>query len=279
MLKSFRVEEEVVKPVVKFGNGSVVFTPKRWIGRKVTVILPEEVVDVKADVLKALEPFSERVQGVYLFGSYARGEETRESDVDVLVFSSAKLGLKKSGKLDFFVSSKEKFGQELKKDNSLFLEQVVSEAKPLFNGALLDELRKVRVKPDLGGFLNETLGAFKSVESLLSNERKAGRKALSGNASIYSLVLRLRSLNRIQLFLKGKQFTSKGFNSMLESHGFSRQEIAGFTETYRAERDERKAKESVSLEEAERLFEAAKIEFLKTEKAVKARGRKKKEMH
>jgi predicted nucleotidyltransferase len=29
--------------------------------------------------------YGERLQGVYLFGSYARGEQTDESDVDVLI--------------------------------------------------------------------------------------------------------------------------------------------------------------------------------------------------
>ena len=32
--------------------------------------------------------YGERLRGVYLFGSYARGEDTRESDLDVLIVLS-----------------------------------------------------------------------------------------------------------------------------------------------------------------------------------------------
>ena len=34
MLKTVDVQESVEKEVVKFGNGSIVYTPKKWIGKK-----------------------------------------------------------------------------------------------------------------------------------------------------------------------------------------------------------------------------------------------------
>lgn len=39
----------------------------------------------KQEVFQILEPYKENIKGVYLFGSYARGEQTKESDIDILV--------------------------------------------------------------------------------------------------------------------------------------------------------------------------------------------------
>jgi len=40
MLKTINVGESVEKEVVRFGNGSIVYTPKKWIGKKVIVSFP-----------------------------------------------------------------------------------------------------------------------------------------------------------------------------------------------------------------------------------------------
>ena len=90
MIKRFNVHEEIVKRVVPFGNGSIVFTPKKWIGQTVRVILEQEPINIKEDVLKTLQPFLEQVEGIYLFGSFARNEQEIDSDIDVLVIASKK---------------------------------------------------------------------------------------------------------------------------------------------------------------------------------------------
>src|SRR6266699_4779407 len=44
------------------------------------------ISDLLTDVKAGLEElYGPRLQGVYLYGSYARGEQTEESDVDVLI--------------------------------------------------------------------------------------------------------------------------------------------------------------------------------------------------
>ncbi len=51
-----------------------------------TVPLPDKVATAVQQVKQALEQiYGERLRGVYLYGSYARGDATEDSDVDVLV--------------------------------------------------------------------------------------------------------------------------------------------------------------------------------------------------
>ncbi|MBI4319788.1 MAG: nucleotidyltransferase domain-containing protein [Chloroflexi bacterium] len=59
-------------------------TARRWplIGRR----LPPDVSAALKDLKGALSRlYGERLRGVYLYGSYARGDYTADSDVDVLI--------------------------------------------------------------------------------------------------------------------------------------------------------------------------------------------------
>ncbi|MBM4288537.1 MAG: nucleotidyltransferase domain-containing protein [Deltaproteobacteria bacterium] len=48
--------------------------------------LPRAVSQAVADLKRSLEDlYGERLQGLYLYGSYARGDFTEDSDVDLLV--------------------------------------------------------------------------------------------------------------------------------------------------------------------------------------------------
>lgn len=269
MIKSFNVQELVEKEVVPFGNGSIVYTPKKWIGRKVTVVLQEEPFDIKGEAMEALKPYLGIVEGVFLFGSFARNEQTPESDVDVLVISSKKIALKKSGRMDFLVKTKQEFLGELKRDKTLFLRQALSEAKPVFNESLLSELKAAEGRLDFGEMLEDTLGAFKSVQELLDASKKQGLEYLDSNATVYSLMLRLRGLVSAQCLAKKQAYSSKRLAAVLKSRGFEGKKINGFLAVYRAERDNKKTAITVSVAEAEKLFEAAKTEFVKTEMLVK----------
>ncbi|MCX6802593.1 MAG: DUF2080 family transposase-associated protein [Candidatus Diapherotrites archaeon] len=270
MLRTFDVEEAVEKEVVGFGNGSIVYTPKRWIGRTVSVVLEKKQQDIAGGAMELLKPHMADVMGVYLFGSHARGEESGESDIDILVVSGRKIGLKKTGNFDFLSIARKEFAEALEKDSSLFLHQALREAKPIFNEPLLAELREKEILPDFSEFLDSTLWAFKNTALLLGADRKKGLAALDSTACIYSLVLRLKSFFLIQCFVGKKDFSAKNFEKMLAGHGFEEKQISDFLAVYRAERDDKKEKLAIALEDAEKLFEAAKIEFIKTEALVGA---------
>ncbi len=211
MLKTINVREEIEKEVVGFGNGSIVYTPKKWLGKKVLVILEEKPLDINGGVMEMLKPYLSSIEGVFLYGSFARGEQTKGSDVDILVISDKKIGLGKAGQFDFLTKTKEEFIEEMKKDPSLFLRQIVSEAKPIFNESLLRELMQVEIRPDFKEFFDSTLSAFKNTKELLEIDRKRGKKYADSTACIYSLILRLRGLFLIRLFAKNQEFSTKKF--------------------------------------------------------------------
>lgn len=269
MLRTVNVRESIEKEVVGFGNGSIVYTPKRWIGEKVLVVLEEKTLDIRGETMKILKPHLDSVSGVFLYGSFARNEQTKESDIDILVISSKKIDLKKKGRFDFLIKTKEGFIKELKKDPCLFFYQIVNEAKPIFNESLLKELKQVKIKPNFKKFFDDTLSAFKNIQQLLEVDKKRGKAYLDSTACIYSLILRLRGLFLIQCFIKKQAFSTKKFRGMIKSHGFREKTIDGFLGVYRAERDNKKTTHKIPLGKAEKLFKAAKIEFLKTEKMVK----------
>ena len=81
-------EETIRKRVVPFGNGSIVYTPKTWIGRDVIITLPK--FSLKEELFRILDPFLEIIKGVYIYGSYARNESEDDSDIDVLVICDKK---------------------------------------------------------------------------------------------------------------------------------------------------------------------------------------------
>jgi len=270
MLKTINVREEIEKEVVGFGNGSIVYTPKKWLGKKVLVILEEKPLDIEGEVMESLKPYLSKVEGIFLYGSFARGEQTEKSDVDILVISNEKIGLKKRERFDFLSKTKEEFIGEMQKDPSLFLRQIVNEAKPIFNESLLRELRQVKVRPDFKEFFDSTLSAFKTIKELLEVDKKRGKKYADSTACIYSLILRLRGLFLIQLFKRKQGFSTRKFKGLIRNHGFKEKTISHFLEIYRAERDNKKIAHRVLLGEVEKLFDAAKMEFLKTEKTVKA---------
>src|SRR3989338_11229297 len=80
-----------IKKTVKAGNSSAVILPKAWLNQEVRVELvkktPEtilqEAINITEDNINPGE-----IIGIYLVGSYARGEESKGSDIDILVISA-----------------------------------------------------------------------------------------------------------------------------------------------------------------------------------------------
>ena len=105
------IEEQIRKKVVSFGNGSIVYTPKSWIGKEVIITLPKE--SLKEEIFKVLELFLEGIQGIYLYGSHARNEEECDSDIDILVVSDKKFRIRK-GKYDINIITLEDIKKAIK---------------------------------------------------------------------------------------------------------------------------------------------------------------------
>ncbi len=270
MIRRYNVFDEVVKQVVPFGNGSIVYTPKKWVGQQVRVILEAEPVDVNAGVMQSLQPFLQHIGGIFLYGSFARGEQTPDSDIDVLVVSDRKFKLRKKGRFDFTVTDADTLKKELHGKDPFYFYSILQEAKPILNEELLLQLQKIKInRLDFKWLLQEAESALKIVEQFLQLDKLEKRKELDSTAIIYSMILRMRRLFLVQCILKNEKHSNREFKSALNKKGLPKELVARFYEIYNAERDERKPKASVSIQEAALLYQITKNELRKMREACK----------
>ena len=78
---------ELIKNTIRVGNSAGVLLPKEFLNTQVKIVL--QPLNIDKDVLNILieEKMLKNVLGCYLTGSYARKEQTIESDVDILVIT------------------------------------------------------------------------------------------------------------------------------------------------------------------------------------------------
>jgi len=68
------------------------------VGQKVIISLVEKTIEeIEDEILYILKPYLKHIQGIYLYGSYARNEQTPESDIDILVITDG-IKIKKKNK-------------------------------------------------------------------------------------------------------------------------------------------------------------------------------------
>ncbi|MFH1256965.1 MAG: DUF2080 family transposase-associated protein [Candidatus Diapherotrites archaeon] len=276
MIKRFDVFEEVVKEVVPFGNGSIVYTPKKWVGQTVRVILEGEPLNLRESIMEPLQPFLEHVKGVFLHGSFARNEQSRESDIDVLVVADEKFVPEKKGRLDFTVISEAVLRKELAGKDPFYVYNILQEARPILNESLLKELKGIKIdKRNFKWLLDESESALKIAKEFLELDRQQKRETLDSTAIIYTMVLRLKRLFMVQRVLENKKYSNKGFKEFMESKGLAKELVERTHKIYGAERDERKAAESISIQETGQLYEVVENELKKMKGEYRCRQKRK----
>jgi predicted nucleotidyltransferase len=187
--------EQIVREVTPVGNGAHIFAPKEWMGEKV-VILRTPKPSLKKRILGILEPHLENILGVYFYGSYARGEQRQDSDIDILIISNKNFKIKEKG-FEIIVLKKDKIREAIK-IAPLLIYSALMEARPLINSELLENLRKnYKTKArDFKEYIRETKDIIGINEELFSP---------------YSIVLRLRGIYIIERLLAGKNYSYDAF--------------------------------------------------------------------
>ena len=248
------IEEQIKKKVVCFGNGSIVYTPKNWVGREVIVTLPK--LSMKEELFKLLDPYLSHIQGIYLYGSFARNEQEQDSDIDVLIIADKKFKIKMEG-YDLNVLTID----DLKKPVDPFCFLMLKEAKAILNGYLLDKIRSVTVsKKSIRWILNNT----KSVLNINRDFIDLEDEGFENDAVIYSLMLRLRGLYMIDCVLKNKCYSNENFSRFVKTNGIK----SDFYRIYRRVRDNKTVKIRVMKKDVERLYEAVKNETEKKSREI-----------
>lgn len=248
------IREQLIKPVVKSGNGGAIWVPKDWLGQEVIVILPERPrINFRQKILQKLEPYLKDVIGVYIYGSYARQEQTPESDIDVLVVTQEKTFQMKERGLEFTILPIERLKNAIRKSPEMFY-MMVQEAQPIINEPLLGELQDIQPeRKALRAYLNQTKEHLKTSKQLFELDKQEGSH-LKSHAIMYSVVLRLRGIFILQCILHKKRFSSLSFRKWLEAKGIRKNEFQEAYHAFRAVRDGKKIKQKLSLEVVERLI-------------------------
>ena len=251
---NINVREQLVKPVVKSGNGGAVWVPKTWLGQEVIVILPERhQFNIKQSILQKLEPYLEQVLGVFIYGSYARQEQTPESDIDVLVVThEARFQLKAPG-MEFTIMPLEKLKRAIETQPEMYY-TMVQEAQPVINSSLLEDLHKIQPdKKRFAHYVAETKAHIKSSKELLAMDKEEGVLVTSGSI-VYSAVLRLRGIFIINCILNNKRFSNKHFITWLREKRINKKQFQEAYAVYRAIRDSKKSKQKLLVSFAEMLL-------------------------
>ncbi|MFH1510395.1 MAG: DUF2080 family transposase-associated protein [Candidatus Woesearchaeota archaeon] len=227
----------ITKQVKRIGNGAYVTLPKETVGQTVTVIFEKTMQEVGKEALQILLPYLRHVKGIYLHGSYARGDNAPGSDIDLLVISDGRVAIPKRIE-DYEIMSVTIQG--LEKDLSYLAPLVlpaIKESIPILNEELLKPYRSRKLdRKNLRWYMESTQSALGLAESSLN-------VGPDHTVPVYSLVLRLRGLLMIDCMLNQKKYSTMLVNDFLKGK-LSQEEIDGLNKIYQARRDNKAVRQS-----------------------------------
>ena len=196
-----------IKKTVKAGNSSAVILPRAWLNREVRIELIERYPEkILSDVLEILKEHIElcKVVGIYLVGSYARGEENEDSDIDLLVITEGIDKNVEEGIYSLTLISTELLNKKLEKD-ILPIGQMILEARPLLNEYYLKSIIVKITKKNASPYITSTKEKISLIKKVLKNIRGDS----IDDQVIYTLVLRLRTIGIIESLSKHKIYSKK----------------------------------------------------------------------
>lgn len=243
------MENEIIKNTIPLGNSAGVLLPKNWLNSRVKIIL--EPLNVERDVLDILieEDLLKNILGVYLVGSYARKEETIESDVDILVITDKINKRIEKGKYEIVLISKDELERQLI-ENILPILPMIKEAKTIINEDLRREhFNQPLTKKNIKWHIDTTKSAMKVVREFIKLAEETEEKV--GDAASYSLILRLRTLYIIDCLRKGKLWSKKEFLDLVKKISGS---LIAY-ERYLSSKNKNTTEYKLPVEEAKKLMD------------------------
>lgn len=255
-IQKLAVKEQLVKTVVKSGNGGAVWVPKNWLGQEVVVILPDKPkLDAKERIIHLLEPYLKEIIAVFIYGSYARHEETKESDVDVMVITKDKnISIEvREQNLEVTVFELDKFKKAIQRYPVMYY-QIVQEAEPLINFYVLEELKNIKIgNENFKNYINETREHIESNKELIELD-KLDSDYIKSYSVLYSIVLRLRGIFIIKCISTKEKFTNQSFKKWLIKKGISNREFQQCYSAYRTIKNNYIKNLKIKISVAEKLL-------------------------
>lgn len=208
--------EVQIKKAVKSGNSSAVILPRAWLDKEVRVELIKKNHDeILLDVLNILKEkiALKEIIGIYLTGSYARGEEEQDSDIDILVLTkNIDREMINEGVYNILIISSELLKQKL--DSDLFpIGQMIKEAEPMLNSEYLNSIEVKATKKNTKWYLDTTKDKLKIIKEVI--DKIKNRKCISDIVA-YTLILRIRTLYIIDKLIKNEKYSKKEFIKLIK---------------------------------------------------------------
>lgn len=202
--------QTIIKQTREVGTSAGVLLPRSWLNKKVVVTLfsltKEEIAREVLDILVKMN-LNEDVKGIYLFGSYARGDYDSDSDIDVLVITKKTNKIIDHGSYEITLISEQRFSKNLL--SSLYYLAMIKEAKVIMNSELLEKylFKKQSLKiRKLFGEIEQMIKINKDVVEMCA---VSGRNVPDG--IVYSIVLRLRELYLLKCLISNREYNKKDF--------------------------------------------------------------------
>ena len=239
---------EIIKNAIRVGNSAGVLLPRGWLGSQVKVIL--EPLNIEKEVIEILmqEKILEDALGVYITGSYARNEQSIESDVDILVVTNNTSRKIKRGKYEILCLTKKEIENQIER-NILPVLPMLKEARAIINKELIQQYLSNEINlRNLKYHIITTKSAMNIVEKDIKFSREMKENA--SDADAYSLILRLRTLYIIDCLRKGKNWSKKDFLKLIKNISGS---LIAY-ERYISSKNKNTLENKLPVEEAEKLL-------------------------
>jgi len=207
-----------IKKAIKAGNSSAVILPRSWLNRDVRVELLKKTPEIiLSDVINILNKYVDikNIIGIYLTGSYARGEEDENSDIDILVITSGiDREMINEGIYNILVISSGLLKQKLNQD--LFpVGQMIKEAKSILNSDYLESIKVNVTKRNIKWYIDTTEDKLKIIKKVLDMAKNKNKKNVS-DIIAYTLILRIRTLYIIKGLIKNEDYSKRDFIKLIK---------------------------------------------------------------
>lgn len=212
--------ETIIKQTREVGTSAGVLLPRKWLNKQVVVTLFNPSKEkILQDIITCLfeQNLNEDIKGIYLFGSYSRGDFDFNSDIDILIMTKKTNKLISYNNYEILLVSESSFSKNL--PNNLNYLSLLKEIKVIFNKELIEKYRTKKHKFNIKKYLPE-------IEKIIRINKDTVKTCQENNMNIpdgiaYSIVLRLRELYLIKCLVSGKNYYKKDFLKLLEDRIYS----------------------------------------------------------
>jgi len=231
------IQKTVTKVVKRYGNSGGVYLPASWIGGTAEISLVSKPARPEEDLPLAFAGRMQHIISMFLYGSHAREDAEKGSDIDVIVITDdhqkdmeVPQNLKGRG-YDIILIEVKEFKNKISRD--ILFNKSLEDTKVIFNDSFFNEIKSI--KPT--GILKERIELAKSSLRIMKSLLDVGADASS---ITYPLIMRIKEILLIDCVLNNKKYSLSLLKEHIQKLGISESEYRKLMSVYRAVRDEKK---------------------------------------